>query len=60
MSPVERHAQLVFRLRPGAYTDQTLIEFLTDPRELEPCPVMLIWEPQHPFVGPICPVRPPR
>lgn len=43
-------AHLVFQLRPGAYNDQTLIEFLTDLNELEQQrPALLIWDglPSH-------------
>ena len=43
-------AHLVFQLRPGAYNDETLIEFLTDLNELEQQrPVVLIWDglPSH-------------
>jgi transposase len=43
-------AHLVFQLRPGAYNDETLIEFLTDLNELEQQrPVLLIWDglPSH-------------
>ena len=36
-------------MRPGAYNDQTLIEFLTQLNELEQQPVVLIWDglPSH-------------
>ena len=43
-------AHLVFQLRPGAYNDETLIEFLTELNELEQQrPVLLIWDglPSH-------------
>jgi hypothetical protein len=43
-------AHLVFQLRPGAYNDETLIEFLTELNELEQRrPVVLIWDglPSH-------------
>ena len=43
-------AQLVFQMRPGAYNDETLIEFLTDLHALlEGRPVTLIWDglPSH-------------
>ncbi len=43
-------AHLVFQLRPGAYNDQSLIEFLTDLNELEQQrSVVLIWDglPAH-------------
>jgi transposase len=42
-------AHLVFQLRPGAYNDETLIEFLSDLNELEQRPVLLVWDglPSH-------------
>jgi hypothetical protein len=43
-------AQLVFQLRPGAYNDETLIEFLAELHQLEQHrPVVLIWDglPAH-------------
>lgn len=42
-------AHLVFQLRPGAYNDETLIEFLTDVHDLERRRVLLIWDglPSH-------------
>lgn len=42
-------AHLVFELRPGAYNDETLIEFLSDLNEIEQRPVLLIWDglPAH-------------
>jgi hypothetical protein len=42
-------AHLVFQLRPGAYNDEALIEFLTELKALEQRPVMLIWDglPSH-------------
>jgi transposase len=43
-------AHLVFDLRPGAYNDETLIEFLTELNQLEQKrPVVLIWDglPAH-------------
>ena len=43
-------AHLVFQLRPGAYNDKALIEFLTELNELEQQrPVLLIWDglPSH-------------
>jgi DDE superfamily endonuclease len=43
-------AQLVFQLRPGAYNDDTLIEFLGEVRQhVEHRPVILIWDglPSH-------------
>jgi transposase len=43
-------AHLVFQLRPGAYNDETLIEFLTDLDQLEQHrSVILIWDglPSH-------------
>jgi transposase len=48
--PDGSHAHLVFQLRPGAYNDETLIEFLTDVQQLERRrPVLLIWDglPSH-------------
>jgi len=42
-------AHLVFQLRPGAYNDETLIEFLTEMHHLEQRRVLLIWDglPSH-------------
>ena len=42
-------AHLIFELRPGAYNDETLIEFLSDVHEIERRPVLLIWDglPAH-------------
>jgi transposase len=43
-------AHLVFKLRPGAYNDESLIEFLSELNELEQQrPVVLIWDglPSH-------------
>ena len=42
-------AHLVFELGPGAYNDETLIEFLTFLNEHEQRPVLLIWDglPSH-------------
>jgi len=42
-------AHLVFELRPGAYNDETLIEFLTFLNEHEQRRVLLIWDglPSH-------------
>ena len=42
-------AHLVFQLRPGAYNDETLIEFLSELHELEQRRVLLIWDglPSH-------------
>ena len=42
-------AHLFFELRPGAYNDETLIEFLTFLNEHEQRPVLLIWDglPSH-------------
>ena len=42
-------AHLIFQLRPGAYNDETLIQFLTDVRHLEQRRVLLIWDglPSH-------------
>jgi hypothetical protein len=42
-------AHLVFELRPGAYNDESLSEFLSDLNELEQRPVLLTWDglPAH-------------
>jgi transposase len=42
-------AHLFFELRPGAYNDETLIEFLSDLNEVEQRTVLLIWDglPSH-------------
>ena len=42
-------AHLVFELRPGAYNDETLIEFLSDLNDIEQRRVLLIWDglPAH-------------
>ena len=42
-------AHLFFELRPGAYNDETLIEFLTELNEVERRAVLLIWDglPSH-------------
>jgi len=42
-------AHLVFQLRPGAYNDQTLIEFLAVVNETEQRRLLLIWDglPSH-------------
>jgi transposase len=42
-------AHLVFELRPGAYNDEMLIEFLSDLNDIEQRPVLLIWDglPAH-------------
>jgi transposase len=42
-------AHLFFELRPGAYNDETLIEFLTELYEVEQRAVLLIWDglPSH-------------
>ena len=42
-------AHLVFQLRPGAYNDESLIDFLSDLNEIEHRPVLLIWDglPAH-------------
>jgi transposase len=48
--PDGRDAQLVFQMRPGAYNDESLIEFLTEMHELlEGRKVTLIWDglPSH-------------
>ena len=42
-------AHLVFELRPGAYNDKMLIDFLRDLNDIEQRPVLLIWDglPAH-------------
>ena len=48
--PDGHDAHLVFQLRPGAYNDETLIEFLSAFNQLEQQrPVILIWDglPSH-------------
>ncbi len=42
-------AHLVFQLRPGAYNDERLIDFLSDLNEIEHRPPLLIWHglPAH-------------
>jgi transposase len=40
-------AHLVFELRPGAYNDELLIEFLSELNEIEQRPVLLIWDGLH-------------
>ena len=42
-------AHLIFELRPGAYNDELLIEFLTLVNDYEQRPVLLIWDglPSH-------------
>ena len=42
-------AHLVFQLRPGAYNDESLIEFLSELNEVEQRPMLLIWDglPSH-------------
>ena len=42
-------AHLVFELRPSAYNDETLIEFLSDVKAIEQRRVLLIWDglPSH-------------
>ncbi len=42
-------AHLVFELRPGAYNDESLIEFLSDLNDIEQRSVLLIWDglPAH-------------
>ena len=42
-------AHLVFQLRPGAYNDVALIQFLSELNQLEQRPVVLIWDglPSH-------------
>ena len=38
------HAHLIFQLRPGAYNDELLIEFLKDVNKIERRRVLLIWD----------------
>jgi transposase len=47
--PDGSNAHLVFELRPGAYNDETLIEFLSDLKAIEQRSVLLIWDglPSH-------------
>ena len=47
--PDGSNAHLFFELRPGAYNDELLIEFLSAVNELEQRPVLLIWDglPAH-------------
>src|SRR5919202_1012960 len=47
--PDGSHAHLVFQLRPGAYNDEALIQFLTELNDLEQRPVVLLWDglPSH-------------
>jgi hypothetical protein len=47
--PNGRDAHLFFELRPGAYKDETLIEFLSHLRDEEQRAVLLIWDglPSH-------------
>jgi transposase len=42
-------AHLVFELRPGAYNDETLIEFLSELNDIEQRRVVLVWDglPAH-------------
>jgi transposase len=42
-------AHLFFELRPGAYKDQLLIEFLSELQEVEQRPMLLLWDglPAH-------------
>src|SRR5205823_1942140 len=42
-------AHLYFELRPGAYNDETLIDFLSELHEVEQRAVLLIWDwlPSH-------------
>jgi putative transposase len=42
-------AHLVFQMRPGAYNDESLIEFLTELNHLEQRHVVVIWDglPSH-------------
>jgi transposase len=47
--PDRSDAHLVFDLRPGAYNDEMLIEFLSDLNDIEQRAVLLIWDglPAH-------------
>jgi len=47
--PDGSNAQLIFAMRPGAYNDETLIEFLMELDEIVQRPVILIWDglPSH-------------
>jgi transposase len=47
--PDGSNAHLVFQLRPGAYNDETLIEFLSELNAVEHRRVLLIWDglPSH-------------
>jgi len=47
--PDGSNAHLFFELRPGAYNDETLIEFLSQLNDIEQRPVLLIWDglPSH-------------
>jgi transposase len=47
--PDGSHAELIFQMRPGAYNDETLIEFLTELRTHLPYKITLIWDglPSH-------------
>ena len=47
--PDGSNAHLFFELRPGAYNDETLIEFLSELNAIEQRPVLLIWDglPSH-------------
>jgi transposase len=47
--PDGSNAHLVFQLRPGAYNDETLIEFLSELNAVEQRRVLLIWDglPSH-------------
>ncbi len=47
--PDRSAAHLVFHLRPGAYNDEGLIDFLNELHALEQRPVLLVWDglPSH-------------
>ena len=42
--PDGSNAHLFFELRPGAYNDELLIEFLSELNEVEHRAVLLIWD----------------
>jgi hypothetical protein len=42
--PDGSNTHLVFQLRPAAYNDDTLIDFLTDLNQVEERAVVLIWD----------------
>src|SRR5258708_12463694 len=53
-------AHLFFELRPGAYNDETLIEFLNELKDVEQRNVLLIWDglPSHPPITDRIPGQP--